>query len=202
MSPPSRSEDIWKTSSVGDNKLTATKSVADSTCRIHVPPRTGEQQCLSMRLRPKKLQSSSGLDEGGFVFIESFLILISLALEWGDLARPADLGLFPATQVAVSQTFKEACPSTQSQERYGSLLRGPCPLLFLVGTTRLHPLLLLIFLPLGLAQLGSLLLRCPRMGPQLTGFHLLYHSSDLTSCLLHCGSRNPLRSPGGNKGER
>lgn len=105
MSPPSRSEDIWKTSSVGDNKLTATKSVADSTCRIHVPPRTGEQQCLSMRLRPKKLQSSSGLDEGGFVFIESFPILISLALEWGDLARPADLGLFPSTQVAVSQTF-------------------------------------------------------------------------------------------------
>lgn len=105
MSPPSRSEDIWKTSSVGDNKLTTTKSVADSTCRIHVPPRTGEQQCLSMRLRPKKLQSSSGLDEGGFVFIESFPILISLALEWGDLARPADLGLFPSTQVAVSQTF-------------------------------------------------------------------------------------------------
>lgn len=162
----------------------------------------GEQQCLSMGLRPKKLQSSSGLDEGGFVFIESFPILVSLAQEWGDLARLEDLGLFPATQVAVSQSFKEACPSTQSQERYGSRLRGPSPLLFFVGTTRLHPLLLLMFLPLSLAQLGGLLLRCPRMGPQLTGFYSLYRSSDLTSCLLHCGSRSPLRSPGGNKGER
>ena len=31
VSPPSRSEDVWKTSSVGGNKLTATKSVTDST---------------------------------------------------------------------------------------------------------------------------------------------------------------------------
>lgn len=55
--------------------------------------------------------------------------------------------------------------------------------MFLVGTTRLHPLLPLIFIPLDLAQLGGLLLRCPRMGPQLTRFPFL-PLSQLRSDLL------------------
>lgn len=106
----------------------------------------------------------------------------------------------PAPRDGVSQTFQKLQPRdaatgmTQDQPH-------PCSLLFLVA---------LPYPPTGfdhsLTELGWAL-RSPAVMPQAgTPAHRdsfsLYHSLDLPSCLLGCGSSTPRDPGGGNKGKR